>query len=62
MAGVGIKILVGDNTRSKKTGKRKKRRTKVRRRMKKRRKRAMVQKTKRGGTGGKRTRGVALEA
>ncbi len=57
MAGVGIKILVGDHTRSKKTGKRKKRRTKARRRIKKRRKRAMVQKTKRGGTGGKRTRG-----
>ncbi len=42
MAGVGIKILVGDTTRSSRSGKRKRRQTKTRRRMKKRRRKAMV--------------------
>ncbi len=57
MAGVGIEILVGDTTGSSKAGKGKKRWTKTSRKTKKRRRRAMVRRTGRAGTGGKKTKG-----
>lgn len=55
MAGMGIEILMGETTRSRKAEEGKKRQTKRKKRTKKKRRRATVQRTRGGSTGSKKT-------